>query len=790
MLKNIIIVALRNIRKDISYSSINILGLTLGIASALLLVIYIADELSYDRHHDNADRIYRVSSTITEPDDQFKWIIAQIPFAPQVKEDYPEVEAAVRIFNFGRNLFRFEEREFYEDNFYYADSAVFDVFSHNFLAGSPYSALTEPNTVVITKSVAERYFGNTEPVGLSLISGDRTFRVTGVIEDIPYNSHLRYDALISRSTLPEEIGSWGNFGVFTYLLLPGDIDIEEFGEKLNGMYDKYMAEIFERMDISIEYNLEPITKIHLHSTNPGEPEPTGSIAYVHIFGVVAIFLILIAAMNYMNLATARSIRRAREVGLRKVVGSGRPGLILQFLAESATLTIISLMLSLVVVALLLPEFNKLAGKNFEISIIWSFTIIVSLIVIILVVGVLGGSYPAFFLSRFNPVKVLKGEVSGGSAGNLFRKILVVIQFTVSVVMIICTLVVFKQINFLKSKDLGYTMENIIAMQLDNQEMTQNLEVFKELMLENNIVESVTCTNTQIGEGSGKVIFGMETDEGMVERGINFAVVDHDFVETMGIRIIEGRDFNRDMPTDTLLAVLVNETLVRRMNWDDPIGKRVELGEGDQLRAVVIGVMQDYYQTGVYNEVESLMLLYRYNNPFIYVKLGGEDVQSGIRHIEGLWNELYPGQPFTYFFLADRFSEQFEGEEKRGFIFTLFTILAILIACLGLFGLSSYMVEQRSREIGIRKVFGASEISVVSLITRDFILLVSISIILAFPVAYYFMKDWLGNFVYRTDMGLFVFISAALITLVITLATVNIQAWKAALNNPVDSLRVE
>jgi putative ABC transport system permease protein len=789
MLKNIIIVALRNIRKDIGYSSINILGLTLGISSALMLVIYISDELSYDRYHEKADRIYRVSSTITETDDQFTWIVAQIPFGHQVREDYPEVETAVRIFNFGRNLFRFDDKEFYEENFYYADSSIFDLFSYRFVSGSAHSALTEPNTMVITRSAAYRYFGNSEPIGLSLVSGDRPFRVTAVIEDIPYNSHLRYDALISRSTLPEELGNWGNFGVFTYLLLPADIDIEEFSEKLNGMYEKYMAEIFERMGISIEYNLEPITRIHLYSTHAGEPEPTGSIAYVSIFGVVAIFLILIASMNYMNLATARSIRRAREVGLRKVVGSGRPGLIMQFLAESATLTIISLLLSLFVVALLLPEFNRLAGKNFEINIVWSLPVITSLIVIILVAGFIGGSYPAFFLSRFNPVKVLKGEISGGKSGNLLRKILVVIQFTVSVVMIICTMMVFRQINFLKNKDLGYKMDNIIAMQLDNQEMARNLPVFKESLLKSGYVESVTFTNAQMGEGSPKIIFRMETNEGMADRGVNFAIVDHDFIETMGIQMIKGRNFNRDMPTDTLLAVLVNETLAARMNWDDPIGKRVEVGEGEQLRAVVIGVIKDYNQTGVYNEVESLMMIYRYHSPFIYVRLG-PDVQSGIRHIEGLWRELYPGQPFTYFFLADKFAEQFEGDEKRGFIFMLFTVLAILIASMGLFGLASYMVEQRTREIGIRKVFGAGEMSIVTLISRDFILLVSVSILLAFPVAWYFMKSWLENFAYHTGMSMAVFAGAAVIILVITLATVNIQAWKAAMTNPSDSLRVE
>ena len=790
MIRNIIIVALRNIRKDVGYSAINIVGLTLGIASALFLIIYIADELSYDRYHEKADRIYRVTSTITEPDDQFTWILAQIPFGHQVREDYPEVESSVRFFDFGRTLFRHGEREFIEEGFYYADSSVFDVFTYEFIYGGPHSSLTEPNTIVLTSTIARKYYGEEDPVGQSIVSGDRVFTVTGVIADVPRNSHFRFDALASRASLPEEMGSWGNFGVMTYLLLPADIDIPGFEQKLQTMYDRYMAEIFERMNISIVYNLEPVTRIHLHSDNAGEPEPTGSIAYVYIFGVVALFLILIAAMNYMNLATARSIRRAREVGLRKVMGSGKGGLVLQFLAESATLTVIALIFSLIVVSLLLPEFNKLAGKYFELDIIYSAPFLGSLLLIVVLVGVIGGSYPAFYLSRFNPVRVLKGEISKGSSGNLFRKVLVVTQFTISVVMIICTLIVFRQLNFLKGKDLGYRMENVIGMQLNNNEMVQRFSVFKEALLEEGNIVSVTSTNARLGEGGPKIIFNMETETGMEERGVNFAVVDHDFVRTLEVEIMEGRDFRQDMPADTLLAVIVNQALARRMNWDDPVGKRVDIGDGTMLNASVIGVMKDYHQTGIYNEIESLMLVYRYNNPFVYVRIDGENVQGAIRHIETVWDEMFPGIPFTYQFLADRFSEQFGADEKSGFIFTLFTVLAIMISCLGLFGLVSYMVEQRTREIGIRKVFGAGEPLIVGLICKDFLLLVLVSMIVAFPVAYYFMMNWLENFVYRIEPGVTVFLIAALATLTLTFLTVIFRAWRAAVANPVDSLRVE
>lgn len=793
MFKNLIKTAIRNIFKDFGYSSLNILGLTLGIASALFLIMYISDEVSYDRYNENADRIYRVSSHLKETDDEFTWNIAQIPFAEQLVADYPEVEACVRLIPAGRELFKYEDKEFFEEDFVFADTNVFDVFTYDFIKGSPENALNEPYTIVLTKDIAAKYFGKEDPIGKSLVNGEDIYKVTGVIENMPFNSHYRYDAIASRKSLPAEMGSWGNFGVFTYILLPEGLDYKEFESKIQEMYGKYMAEIFERMDISIDYILEPIIDIHLKSTSQGEPEPTGSYAYVVILGIVALFLILIAAMNYMNLATARSTKRAREVGLRKVVGSNRWSLILQFLTESTVLTFISLILSLVLVILLLPQFNLLAGKSFEMSVLVSPVVLISLIAVIVVVGILGGSYPAFYLSKFSPLSVLKGEITKGAAGGLFRKVLVVFQFTISVAMIVSTLIVFKQLNYLKTKDLGYDMDNLIEVAFTTREMVEKYPVLKEKLLKNSNIEKVTSASSRVGEGSSKVIFNVETDEGMQQRGINFTVVDHDFIETMGITVLEGRDFQEDMPSDTLRGVLVNETMAKRFNWDKPLGKKVQMqnrdGE-DVIMATVVGLLKDYHQTGMYNEIETLMMLYRVNNRIVYIKLNDENVQQTIQVIEKTWNEVFPEQPFKYEFLADKFYEQFGADEKRGFIFTLFTVLAILIACLGLFGLASYTVERRTKEIGIRKVVGASEGTVVKLISKEFIILVSIAIVIAFPLTYYFMSDWLQNFVYRTNLGLFVFILAGLITVAITFITISFQAWKAANANPAESLRVE
>ena len=790
MFKNLLKTAVRHIYKHFGYSLLNILGLTLGITSAIFLIIYVSDEISYDRYNTKADRIYRVSSKITEPDDQFTWNVAQIPFGPQVVKDYPEVESFVRFINMPRALYKYEDKEFNEDNFYFVDSTLFDIFTIKVLKGEVKSALREPNKIILTEKIANKYFGKENPIGKTLTAGSNTYEVTGVIQDIPTNSHFRYDALAARNNLPKQLGNWGNFGVFTYLLFPRDFDIKPFETKIQGMYDEYMKSIFGPMNIKIEYILEPLTRIHLYSTNANEPEPTGSITYVYIFAIVALFLVLIAAMNYMNLATARSARRAREVGLRKVVGSRRGPLIMQFLSESTVFTILSLILSIILLIVLLPKFNLLAGKSFDLHILYSPVFLLTILGIIIIVGIIGGSYPAFFLSRFSPVVVLKGEVTKGSAGNLFRKILVIIQFAVSVIMIICTLVVYKQISYMKNMDQGFDQTNVISLRLNDQRMARKYPVLKETLLENTNIKYVTSTNTPVGEGSGKVIFNVETDQGMVQKGVNFAVVDYDFVDALGIKMAEGRNFQKDMPSDTLTGVIVNQTFVNRMAWKEPIGKKVELGDANTIRARVIGVMKDYHQTGMYNGIESLLLVWRPINNIIYIKLSGKDTKSTISYIESKWKEVFPDQPFTYTYLSERFNRQFEADEKRGLIFTIFTILAILIACLGLFGLASYMVEQRTKEIGIRKVFGAGEGSILGLISKDFLVLVVIGIVIAVPLEYYFMSNWLENYVYRTSIGITLLILSSLLTIAITFLTISYKAYQGAVTNPASSIRTE
>jgi len=790
MFKNLVKSAFRNITNKFGYSFLNILGMTLGITSALFLILYVSDELSFDQYHKHGDRIYRVQSHITETDDEFTWVIAQIPFAPQVMEDYPEVESFTRIFQFQRALFKNGDIEFTEEDVNYADSTFFDIFTYKTLEGSTDEALDKPNSIVLTETMSDRYFSGEPAVGRTLEVGEEIYTVTAVIEDVPRNSHILFDGLVSRNSLPQQMGSWGNFGVYTYLLLQEGEEGAVFQEKIKEMYDLYMATIFESMGITIEYELMKITDIHLRSNNSGEPQPTGSIQYVIIFSIVAFFLLLIATLNYVSLATARSAKRAKEISLRKVIGSSRRLLITQFLAESSLLTFFSLVLSIGLLMMLLPQLNMLSGKEFSLDVLGRPVAILSLVGIMLLVGILGGAYPAIFLSRFSPVMVMKGVTQSGTSRGIFRKVLTVIQFTISGVMIASTLVVINQLDYMQNKDQGWEMDGVISLQLPDNEPVNNMQVLKEQLLGNPQIEYAGMTNTRIGEGSGKVIFQIETSNGMDQRGINFAVVDHDFVETMGIQMVEGRDFSRDFIGDTLTGVLVNETLAARFNWEEPIGKRVQLGDGAQIMGSVIGVMKDYHQTGMYNEVESMMLLYRLASRILYVKMAGEDKEASLGFIQEKWEEIFPGKPFEYAFLEDDFKEQFSNDKNRRTVFTGFTVLIIIIACLGLFGLASYTTERRTREIGVRKVFGASIERILRMISWEFLLLILISFALSIPAVWFLMNDWLQDFVYRYEMGPLIFLWTIMLILLPTALTVSYQSYKAATANPADSIYQE
>ena len=798
MLKNLFTIALRNIRKDKSYSAINILGLTIGITCSMFLLLYILDELSYDRYHTNAPNIYRVISNIKEPDNAFTWAVAQIPLADELRDNYPEVKNAVRFFGTGRNLYKNGDKEFYEERFFLADSTTFDMFSYKVLSGDANTALDEPFSIVLTKKMAQKYFATDNAVGQSFQNQQgETFKVTAVLEDVPLNSHFIFDALISKSTRPQQNPSWGNFGVYTYIQLPEGYNLDKIYASLNKIIKEKVDPIFAQYSITIKYELQRITDIHLYSKIQDEAEEGGDISYIYIFGVVAVLMLVIASINYMNLATARSTNRAKEVGIRKVMGSQRTQLIAQFITESVVIALIALVTSLILIYALLPAFNELSNKQLPFGYVLQAPVILSLLGIVIFVGVIGGSYPAFYLSGFNPVNVLKGKLSAKGGNAFFRKSLVVVQFSISIFMLISTLVVFDQLQYMRNKDLGFSKERVVRVALSSEEQERKAPVLAERMRQANGVAWAGTANSSPGQGIGKLLLQVEDNEGKLsERGVDLYGADFDYVKTLGMTIVQGRDFSRDIVSDTTYAVLVNEAMVRRMAWKDPIGKKfVFKGNGPNntdIEKRVVGVVKDYNQNSLYDAIEPLMILLSTRNGYLFVKTKEGDVKESLASIENIWREVNPGLPFEYQFLDQDFNSQYKSDEKRSQIFTAFSALTITIACLGLLGLAAFTTQQRYKEIGVRKVIGASVNSLVVLVSKEFFLLVGIGMIIAFPMAWYFTNSWLQKFAYRIALEgeWLTFIASALLAFAITLITVGYHVLRAASANPVKALRDE
>lgn len=790
MLKNMLKIAIRNILKERTYSFINILGLTIGLTSTVFIMLYVADELSYDKYHKNGDNIYRVVSNIQEPDNAFTWSVAQVPLAPELRNKYPEVENYARVSGQGRLKLKYEEKEFYEEDIYMADSTFFNVFTYNFIEGNMATALDDPSKIVLTESLAKKYFGSESAIDKQFTDDqDRNFTVTGVIKDVPSNSHLIFDAVIGWEISERRAGSWGNFGVFTYIQLPQGYNLDDLNPKFDSVLVTHVNPIFERMGITINYELQRITDIHLHSKIQDEAESNGDITYVYIFSAIALFMLIIAAINYMNLATARSSKRAREVGMRKVMGSYRIQLINQFLAESIVLSIVSLLLSLVLIYLLLPLFNDLSGKTIDFSVLLglkNFSILLGLVVLI---GFTAGSYPAFYLSGFQPVDVLKGKGSSSQGQSRLRKTLVVFQFAISVFMLISTLIVYAQLQFLRGKDLGFNKDNVALVTFTTRAQREKFGVLKNELEQLPEIVQVTSASSTPGEGIGKVIMNVEENDGkMTERGVDFFQADYDFVPALAMEIIEGRNFSRDILSDTLGATLANEAMVARMGWDEPIGKKLTIGENN---LTIVGVLKNYHQNSLYDEIEPLVIIFSEDQRNVFIKTSG-DASDVMDKAEIAWNKVYPNAGFEFSFLDQDFNSQYDADKKRGKIFTLFSGLTLAIACLGLLGLVSFTTEQRTKEVGIRKVNGASVSTIVALISKEFIILIFIATVIAVPVSYYFMDQWLLSFAYKIVLTqhVYLFVASALLAFVITVVTVAYHTRKAATANPVNALREE
>jgi putative ABC transport system permease protein len=796
MLKNLLTIALRNLRKDKAYSTINILGLTIGITSSLFLLLYILDELSYDRYHKNADNIYRVVSNIKEPDDAFTWAVAQMPLGKELRDNYPEVENAVRFNSMSRNLYKNGDKQFYESNFQLTDSTVFDMFSYEFIAGDPHTAMHAPFSLVLTETTALKYFETAEAaLNQSLTNQqEEAFKITGVIKDVPLNSHYRFDGLVSLNTRPQFVGGWGGFGTTTYIQLPQGYDLAKMQANLDKIVKEKVDPVFEAIGVKVKYEMQRITDIHLHSKIQDEAEAGGDISYIYIFSAVAIFMVLIACINYMNLATARSSNRAKEVGLRKVMGSQRTQLIVQFLSESIVVALIALGLSLVLIYAFLPSFNSIANKQIPFSYVLQGPVILSLLAIVIFTGIVGGSYPALYLSGFNPVSVLKGKWAAKGGNSAFRRTLVVVQFGLSIFMLVSTLVVFDQLQFLRNKDLGFDKENVVRLNLNNRELRRNATAFAEQLKHLPEVALVGRADASPGEGIGKNLFRVEDAEGkMVDRGVDLYAADYDFIPALGMQIVNGRNFSKDNPSDTTYGILVNESMVSRMGWKDPIGKKFVAGQAPNLiEKRVVGVVKDYNQNSLYDAIEPLAILLQPEVNYLFVRLHSGDARTSLAALEKEWKASFPNNPFEYVFLDQDVNSQYQADEKRSQIFTAFSGLTIVIACLGLLGLAAYTTEQRTKEIGVRKVIGASVNSLVVLVSREFFVLVGLGMLLAFPAAWYFTDTWLQNFAYRINLNSewLTFALSAVLALSITLATVGYHVIRAATANPVKSLRDE
>lgn len=797
MIKNLLLIALRNLRKDKWYSLINVLGLTIGTTFSLFLIFYITDELSYDRFQKNANRIYRINSYIHERDKNTDWTLTQLPMGPQLKKDYPEVEEMVRFVSRERTLFKNGENNFYETKAYYADSTVFKVFTNKFVEGSAATALTAPFDIVLTKSLAEKYFGkHTSAIGKSLRTVYDTYRVTGVIEDLPPNTHFRYSMLISLSTLlrnnqNNNQQNWGNFFTYTYVLLKPGTNTNAFNKKLDDVYKKFVEPLFKQFNVTMRYEAQNITSIHLHSKLQYEQEELGSMSYIWIFSAVAFFMLLIACINYMNLTTARSARRAKEIGIRKVTGSTRSQLISQFLSESLVTSFVAVLLSVLLMFTLLHAFNSLSGKEFTIgSLLKPFNLLL-LLAVILFTGLLGGSYPALYLSSFKPVSILKGTLSKASGNINLRRTLVVLQFSISMIMLICTWIVYAQLSFLRKKDVGFNKNQVMMVTVNTGEDERG----KIFAMNNEFrsmpgVKDVGTANSYPGAPSINLnLFSVQTDSGYVDKAVECYSTDEHYLNTLGIPILKGRNFSG--ASDTLHSIVVNEAMAKHFGWNEPLGKRLKFpGDTSGNYLEVVGVFKDFNQKSLYNPIAPLLMFYGPNSNVIEVKMTETNIAASTSKLETIWKKYFPQLPFEYKFLDEDYNSQYAADQKRGKIFAAFSILTIIITCLGLLGLTAFTTQQKQKEISIRRVMGASIMQVITMITKNYLWLALISAFIAFPVAWYFMNNWLKIFPYNTGLSLFPFIISAFVIVITASATAMFYSAKAALTNPAQNLRTE
>lgn len=795
MLKNYFKIALRNLWRHKIFSLINIIGLAAGMSAALLIYLYVSFELSYDTYHTKANRIYRLVTHVRTPSEDH-FFGAAPAMGPALRNDFPEVQKMARTQSISLQIQK-DDKTFQEDNILLADSSLFDIFSFPFLKGDPRTALVDPFSVVLSETAARKYFGTSDPMGKSLLlDGKFNLKVSGIMKDIPLNSHFRSDILVAMTTLSQRLNpgmdttAWNNFGGHTYLLLPEGADPQHIQTQLPAFIQKYAGKMMQKEHIFFTLSLEPLKSIYLHSKY-GSAE-NGNINNVYIFSVIAIFILVIACINFINLTTARSLERAKEVGIRKVIGSTRTQLIAQFLGESILLCLIALLLSCLFCILLLPVFNTISGKTISPGIFHQPKDLLPLFITALTVGLAAGLYPAVILSGFRPALVLKGRYTSGSKGILLRQILVVIQFTIAIVLITGTFVAWLQLHYMRSQPLGFKKDHMMAITFNNDRQSkQQSETFKQELLQIPGVLSACASSSLPSTGYGNGLLQIENRSGeMQTAGLDMFFVDYDFFRQYQIQLVAGRGFSKDFSADQEKTMIVNEAAVKKFGYTsaaDIIGRRFAQGQ----QGTIIGVVKDFHYRSLQEEIAPLVF---HTEPGAYglisLNIANKNIPATIAAIEKKYKQLDPNHPFNYFFVDEAFNKQYKGEENFGKIFLYFSVFAIFISCLGLLGLAQYSTLQRTKEIGIRKVLGASVAGIVHLLSRDFLKLVGIAFIFGIPIAGWAMHRWLEEFAYRTSIHWWVFGIVGLMAFLIALFTVSFQAIRAAVSNPVNSLRAE
>ena len=805
MLTSFFINAIRNMRKHSGYLILNVTGLAIGLTSFLLITFYVIHELSYDRFHKNHENIYRIKVKGVMAGATLDQAITSPPMAQALIADYPEIKHAVRINRSGAWLVRYGETRFNEDGVLFADSSFFSVFSFKLLSGDPRTALVNPRSMILTEKFARKYFGNTDPIGkrISLEADTNLYTVTGVVQDIPANSHFKFDMLGSLNSLDNSRSTeWLSHNYYTYIVLKDGINKSAMDAKFPEMVKKYVGpELMKYVGITLEdylkagnqfaYELEPLSSIHLKGAPQYQLEPAGSLTTVYIFAIIAVLILVIAIINYINLATAKSAGRAKEVGIRKVSGSDKKGLIFQFIGESLIIVTIAAIIALLLVLILTPSFGRLIGKEISLSVFSGFKGITGFIGLILIVGTAAGAYPAFVLASFNPVEVLKGTLNPGSLSKTLRGLLVVFQFSISIVIIIGAFVVYSQLNFMTSSDMGIEKENLLVVRRPDALGTR-LESFKESVLQIPGVERIGNATAIPGtQNFNNNAFFLDNDPTKTAYLINRSIVSFGFAETMGVKLAEGRFFSKDYGTDTT-AIMINETAVKALGLTDPIGKYIlqPMGPGEFERLRIVGILKDFNIASLHEKITPVCFTLMRGNyeGYLCIRLNGQNTQTVIKSIEAEWKDYSNRQPFQFSFFADEFNKNYETELKTGRIFILFAVLAILIACLGLIGLITYMTTIRTREVGIRKTFGASKAIVVNLLSREVTILILISSLVAYPIAFFGIKVWLESFAEKISVNPLIYLVASIIGLTIGWLSIIYQALKAARQNPAESLR--